>query len=199
MMFTYNYRLMHRDRMRAAVDACAAAGIGLTAMKTQGGGSVKTDTDEEIRLAGHFVHRGFTDAQAKLKAVWEDARISSICSQMPSRTLLGTNAAAAMNRTKLAQGDRDALQRHAEVTRTAYCAGCGRLCSAALDRPAPVSEVMRCLMYHHSYGDRDRARAEFRRLGIERLAALDCRRAESLCPQHMPIARLMKEAAELFG
>ncbi len=37
-MMSYNYRLMHTDAMRRAVDACAEAGVGLTAMKTQGGG-----------------------------------------------------------------------------------------------------------------------------------------------------------------
>jgi hypothetical protein len=37
-MMSYNFRLMHRDQMKRAVDACARAGIGLTAMKTQGGG-----------------------------------------------------------------------------------------------------------------------------------------------------------------
>jgi aryl-alcohol dehydrogenase-like predicted oxidoreductase len=36
-MMTYNYRLMHTDDMRRAVDACVKAGIGMTAMKTQGG------------------------------------------------------------------------------------------------------------------------------------------------------------------
>jgi aryl-alcohol dehydrogenase-like predicted oxidoreductase len=35
-MMTYNYRLMHTDDMRRAVDACVKTGIGLTAMKTQG-------------------------------------------------------------------------------------------------------------------------------------------------------------------
>ena len=43
-MFTYNYRLMHEPRMKAAVEACYQAGIGLTAMKTQGGGPVKSDS-----------------------------------------------------------------------------------------------------------------------------------------------------------
>ncbi len=32
-MASYNFRLMRTDKMRAAVDACAKAGIGLTAMK----------------------------------------------------------------------------------------------------------------------------------------------------------------------
>jgi len=34
-MMSYNYRLMVKDKMKRAVDACVKAGIGLTAMKTQ--------------------------------------------------------------------------------------------------------------------------------------------------------------------
>ena len=65
-MMAYNFRLMHTDRMKRAVEACVKAGIGLTAMKTQGGGSIKTDTDIELKMAGRFLLKGFTDAQAKL-------------------------------------------------------------------------------------------------------------------------------------
>ena len=54
-MFTYNYRLMHEPRMKEAVQACYRAGIGLTAMKTQGGGPVKTKTQTELKLAGRFL------------------------------------------------------------------------------------------------------------------------------------------------
>ncbi|MBA4358739.1 MAG: aldo/keto reductase, partial [Desulfovibrio sp.] len=49
-MFTYNYRLMAEPRMNAAVEACYRAGIGLTAMKTMGGGQVKSDSDLELKL-----------------------------------------------------------------------------------------------------------------------------------------------------
>ncbi|UCD83024.1 MAG: aldo/keto reductase, partial [Desulfobacterales bacterium] len=61
-MMTYNYRLMHTDQMRRAADACVKAGIGLTAMKTQGGGSIRTDTDTELQMAGRFLQKGFTNA-----------------------------------------------------------------------------------------------------------------------------------------
>jgi hypothetical protein len=40
-MVKYDYRLMHKDRMKAAIEACAKAGVGLTAMKTQGGGPIR--------------------------------------------------------------------------------------------------------------------------------------------------------------
>ena len=94
-MMTYNYRIMHEDGMRRAVEACVKAGIGLTAMKTQGGGQVLTGGPEEIRIGGRFLQGGFTQGQAKLKAVWENPQISAICAQMPTMALLSENTAAA--------------------------------------------------------------------------------------------------------
>ena len=73
-MMSYNFRLMYSDKMKRAVAACSEAGIGLTAMQTQGGGSVRTNTEAELKLAGRFLHKGFTDRQAKLKAVWENPK-----------------------------------------------------------------------------------------------------------------------------
>jgi hypothetical protein len=55
--------------MKEAVEACYRAGIGLTAMKTQGGGPVKSDSESEIEMAGRFIQKGFSDNQAKLMAV----------------------------------------------------------------------------------------------------------------------------------
>jgi aryl-alcohol dehydrogenase-like predicted oxidoreductase len=37
-MFSYNFRIMHSDKMKKAVNACTEAGIGLIAMKTQASG-----------------------------------------------------------------------------------------------------------------------------------------------------------------
>ena len=52
-MFTYNFRLMHTQKMKDAVSACVNTGIGLVAMKTQGGGPVKTDSEAELQAAGN--------------------------------------------------------------------------------------------------------------------------------------------------
>lgn len=198
-MLTYNYRLMHTAAMKHAVDSCVKAGIGLTAMKTQGGGSVKTSSDAELKLAGRFVQKGFTDAQAKLMAVWEKQQIASICSQMPNLTLLAANVAAALNRTTLSAFDRKLLQQHANETASTYCAGCSRICETALGGCAPVGDVMRYLMYSRSYGDRDYAASQFRNISQstrDRMLTLDYSAAEARCPRNVPIARLMKEAAE---
>lgn len=197
-MMTYNYRLMHTDKMRRAVDACARAGIGLTAMKTQGGGQVLAGSAEEIKQGGRFLQSGYTQGQARLKAVWENPQIASICSQMPSMALLSENTAAAVNKTRLSALDREALHRHAQAGAAGYCAGCTGICEPALAASVPVGRVMRYLMYARSYGNRDFACSRFRSLPARTrtiLAQLDYAAAEQRCPQRMPIGRLMREAA----
>lgn len=197
-MMTYNFRLMHEDRMIAAVKACVDAGIGLTAMKTQGGGGVQTDGTHEMQLAGRFIQKGFTDKQAKLKAVWEDPQIAAICSQMPTMSILMANIAAAVDRTALTENDHRRLHRYAGETFSCYCAGCTQICENVLSETIPVGDVMRYLMYARSYGDIHRARREFASIpaAIRRqMTRVDYEAAEAGCPRKLPIARLMGEAA----
>ena len=198
-MMSYNFRLMHSDGMERAVDACAKAGIGLTAMKTQGGGSVSTSSETELELAGRFLQKGFTDAQAKLKAVWENPNIACICTEMPNVTILMSNVAAAMNRTKLSSDDKIMLHRYAEETRSVYCTGCTDLCESATAGIAPIGDVMRYLMYSRSYGDHDRAHQLFSRIPQKvraNMATLDYTKAEQRCPQKMAIGKLMRQAVK---
>ena len=100
-MMSYNYRLMVKDEMKRAVEACVKAGIGLTAMKTQASftanfyASIGSETDDALNMTESFMKKGYTAEQAKLKVVWENPPISSICSAMPNMTILQANVAAA--------------------------------------------------------------------------------------------------------
>ncbi len=201
-MMRYNYRLMHTDEMRRAMDACSRAGIGLTAMKSQGGGQVKTDTESELKLAGRFMKKGFTDAQAKLKAVWGHPNIASICTEMPNMTLLMSNVAAAMDKTKLSAREMGLLQQFARETRSAYCTGCAAICESAVDGGIPIGDVMRYLMYARGYGDRHRGRMHFQKIPLrirQEMEGMDYGPAEQRCPQKMALGRLMREALEELG
>ena len=196
-MMRYNYRLMHNDEMRRAVDACTKAGIGLTAMKTQGGGQVKTNSETELKLAGRFVEKGFSDAQAKLMAVWKNSNIASICSEMPNMTILMSNVAAAMDKTRLSSLDRALLQQYARETPSTYCAGCADICESAVAGNIPIGDVMRYLMYARSYDNPYRASTRFRKIPSDirlQMAKADYSMAERRCPQKMAIGRLMQEA-----
>jgi predicted aldo/keto reductase-like oxidoreductase len=198
-MMTYNFRLMHEEKMKAAVKACVDAGIGLTAMKTQGGGAVETNTSRELELAGRFVKKGFTDKQAKLKAVWENPQISALCSQMPTMAILMANIAAAVDQTTLTDNDRQHLDRYAQETFSHYCAGCTQICQSAIADTVPVGDVMRYLMYSRSYGDSSDARRRFAAIPDavrKKMTLTDYSAAEARCPRQLPIARLMREALE---
>jgi uncharacterized protein len=193
---TYNFRLMKDAEMQKAIDACYKAGIALTAMKTQKG--VNAETDEDKKLIEHFSAKGFTEGQAKIKAVMEDERIAAVTVGMNSVSVINQNVAAVLDRTTLSQDDKEALAEYASATCSGYCAGCAHICDAAAG-VSNVSDVMRSLMYHNSYGDTQLAKQTFAAIPSDiraRLLTVDYRLAEQRCPQHMPIAKLIREAVE---
>jgi len=199
LMTTYNFRLL--EKMKPALEACTKAGIGVTAMKTQGNGPRHTATDTEMKLLQRFLDRGFTPEQAKLKVVWKDPNIASICSGMPNLTILMSNVAAAMDKTKLTEEDKKLLARYARETCSDYCAGCTEICESAVAGAVPIGDVMRCLMYYRSYDDQGLARKVFGQLprrARRRLTSVDYSEAQRRCPQGIAIGKLMKEASELL-
>ena len=203
-MTTYNFQVMNNPKMQEAVNACAKAGIGLVAMKSQAGrpGAPKIASETKLEMVERFLQRGFTDKQAKLKVIWENPHIASICSQMPNLTILSANVAASLDQTKLAREEFDSLRRYALETKSDYCAGCGKICQEAVGGAVPVNEVMRCLMYHRYYGELELARHTFAGLPPEirqRLTEVDFSQAEQACPQGLAIAALMRHAKEILG
>jgi predicted aldo/keto reductase-like oxidoreductase len=194
-MTTYNFRVMQEEKMQAAVEACKKAGVAVIAMKTQADGQ-KVKTEEDKKLAGHFLAKGFTQGQAKIKAVLADQGICSACVQMRDVGTLTENVAAVLDKTKLSQADFDLLREYADATCTGYCAGCANICERAAKMPY-LADVMRCLMYYNSYGEKEMAREYFSWIpaGVRRrLAKADYSVAEARCPQNLPIAKFVAEA-----
>jgi len=194
---------MQDKKLSAAIDACHKAGKGLMAIKTQGMGQ-RIQTEEDKKLVQHFLQRGFTQGQAKIKAVLEDERFTSVCVGMQNIGLLTSNVAAVLDKTRLTQADRDVFKEYARATCDGYCAGCANICNSALRKESiglpdtpHVSDIMRYLMYHNSYGEHATARELFAQIPHNvrnRLLSTDYSPAEAHCPQHLPIAELVAEA-----
>jgi predicted aldo/keto reductase-like oxidoreductase len=203
-MMTYNFRVMHDPKMKEAINAGMQAGVGMVAMKSQAGrpGKHEVGGPAKLEMIERFLKRGFTDKQAKLKVIWENPHIASLCVQMPNLTILSANVAAARDQTKLARQELESLRRYALETKGDYCAGCGRICLEAVGGAVAVNEVMRCLMYYQYYGEPELARVTFAELPAEvrqRLTEVDYSRAEQACPHRLPIAALMRQAREILA
>ena len=204
-MMSYNYRLMVKDEMRRAVDACIKAGIGLTAMKTQAAfsanfyASIGSETDDALKLTENFIKKGYTAEQANLKVVWENPNIASICSAMPNITILQANVAAALNKKNLSESDKKRLEQYAYQTASGYCTGCANICESAVDLDIPISDILRYSMYNHSYGDRDRAIKLFNMLPKDvkgNILKANYSEAEKCCPQQIQIGKIVRKTYE---
>jgi predicted aldo/keto reductase-like oxidoreductase len=201
-MMSYNYRLMVKEKMKRAVDACVKAGIGLTAMKTQAAfsanfyASIGSETDVALKMTEKLMKKGYTAEQAKLKVVWENPNIASICSAMPNMTILQANVAAVLNKNNLSENDKQRLEKYAQKTASGYCAGCACICESAVNLNIPISDIMRYSMYNHGYGDRDTALSLFNAPPKDVKANIlkaDYSTAEKYCPHKIQIGKILKK------
>jgi predicted aldo/keto reductase-like oxidoreductase len=194
-MFRYSFRDYGDKELNRAIDAAHKAGVGLIAMKTQGSESGFRDAWQKFEQTGKW-----NKHQAVLKAVWADARITALVSHMETTSQLRENLAAALDGAPLGQRETEAVRRYAELTRPYACQGCDHLCNPHVQAPVRIGTTLRCLMYHDSYGDPEKARRVFRELPVEaqRLAGVDFSGANRACPHGIDVAAHMQRAADLF-
>ena len=195
-MFRYNFRQYGNKELNKAIDAAKKANVGLIAMKTQGSEASFGDRWKKFEKTGKW-----NKHQAVLKAVWEDERISAAVSHMDTFEKLRQNIAAALDKTKLSQAEKDNLERYAAATRGATCDGCDHHCNPAVDAPVQIGDTMRYLMYHDTYGDPAKAHELFAQLpkGARQLSNVDFSGANRACPHGVDVVAHMKRAAELFN
>jgi len=156
---------------------------------------------EDLSAMSHFIEKGYTLEQAKLKAIWEDKRITVCLSEMTSMTMLKDNVAAAVDGVKLSDGDREMLNRLAQFNRNLYCQGCMR-CESVMGAESRIPDVLRYMMYFNSYGKTDDARRLFKELPDSvrnSLALRDYSPAERACPNKIEIGKAMRKAFTMLG
>ncbi|MGE5789060.1 MAG: hypothetical protein ACM3ZE_31005 [Myxococcales bacterium] len=203
----YNYRMQSIEGMGEALRRCHECGIGILAVKSMGL-CVENETElwdlslTKDRLEALLVGHALTFEQAKLKAIWQNAHVTSVCSLMPSVPILRSNALAAMDERALDPDVVQLLATYAQGTGQYFCRRCG-VCDAATRQRIPIFNVMESLMYARAYGAHELAAKLFSQIPAElrnQMCESDYETAEAHCPQQMPIGRLMREAyRELNG
>jgi hypothetical protein len=202
----YNYRLQNAGNMEDALQRCHDRGIGIFAVKSMG---LCVQRESELqglpfdrgKLTSLSADRDMSFEQAKLKAIWQNPHLTSICSLMPTSAILQSNAAAARNERPLNAEIDELLREYADITGRYFCSRCG-LCETVNADRIPILHVMEMLMYFRVYGMKALVAKMFAQIPLEirnKMNDSDYSMAEETCPQRMPIAQLMKEALAELG
>lgn len=194
-MFKYSFRDYGNKELNQAIDVAHKADVGLIAMKTQSSEAGIADAVQKFEKTGKW-----NKYQSVLKAVWEDNRIAAAVSHMVDLKQLKENIAAALDKSELGMNERDAVRRYAEATRAYACDGCEHICGAVVAAPVRIATTLRCLMYHDSYGDTEKARRVFAELPEEarRIEDVDFREASRVCPNGIDLVAQMKHAGRVL-
>ena len=140
----YNYVLEEKEEIKNAIAHAVNKGVGVIAMKTQGGAQLQKESDTEI------------NHQAALKWVLND---ENVCTTIPGITTfaqLDMNMGVMNDLTLTGQDQRD-LQLAASMRGTLFCQNC-RSCVPTCPNNVAVPNLMRAYMYAAGYGNYIQAR-----------------------------------------
>lgn len=160
----YNFAQEHRDAVKKAIAYAAKKGVGVVAMKTQGGKSLQEEGKIEI------------DHPTALKWVLED---DNVCTTIPGMTTfeqLETNFST-MADYSLTLAERSYLDWAANLKGKLYCQNC-RACIPTCPRGVEIPHLMRAYMYARAYGNFCQARTTISEIP-ERFGLNICRSCES--------------------
>jgi predicted aldo/keto reductase-like oxidoreductase len=140
----YNYVQEEKEEIKQAIAYAAGKGVGIVAMKTQGGAQLQQNPDTEI------------NHQAALKWVLND---ENVCTTIPGMTTfeqLDMNMGVMSDLTFTKQEQRD-LQLAASLRGTLFCQNCCS-CVSTCPNNVAVPNLMRAYMYAAGYGNYIQAR-----------------------------------------
>lgn len=186
-LVTYNFKTYEKTpAIKEAVARAAQAGIGVIAMKTQGGGY---KTKELGDISPH---------QAALKFVLNDKNVTAAIPAIVDLSQLKEDIA--VMGMQFAETDREILETYAAAISSQYCHRCS-VCAPSCPFAVDIAHINRSLMYAEGYGDLTLARSTYGELSADR--GLDqcsaCPVCTAKCVNGLNIAERMKTARTVFA
>jgi uncharacterized protein len=174
------------DTLAAAIAEAKRAGLGVVAMKSLQPAHDGKGAEGLKNLKGN-------PYQQAIQWVLQDRNVSTVIVDMPTFEELEQDVAAATGKVSVA-----GLQEFEAAVVTAAANSC-RLCGACTGQcPAGVrvSDIMRYMLYHDGYGNREYAIESYRELPPSATAAAcaDCPGCKAVCPWGLPVRARMEEA-----
>ncbi|MEW6668639.1 MAG: aldo/keto reductase [Thermodesulfobacteriota bacterium] len=183
---SYNFMQEHKDRVKAAIQYAAAKGVGIVAMKTQGG--VKPNRDDPAQV----------NHAAALKWVLND---KNVCTAIPGITAFDQMELdmGVMKNLALSRGEEQDLRTFAAQAGPLYCQQCGS-CVASCIRRVEIPTLMRSYMYAEGYHNLIQAELTLREIaggrGLTRCAGCDS--CTAVCRSGIPIPDRIRSLIAMY-
>ena len=180
-----------RSGLGGLLDHARSKGVGVVAMKTLRVGGRRQDLGK-YRTGSASIY------QAMLKWVLDDERVASALVEILNHREMDEDLGAVGAR--LTPAERATLACFVRESGRDYCHMCGR-CTRACPSGVAVTDVLRCLAYHESYGKTQRARETYSALGkgAKVSSCRDCGTCEKTCPYGVSVRARIRTAAALFA
>ncbi|MFH0844348.1 MAG: aldo/keto reductase [Pseudomonadota bacterium] len=176
---SYNFVQAHRGEVREAIRYAAEKGMGVVAMKTQGGVRLNREKNVQVNHA------------AALKWVLND---KNVCTAIPGMTAFEQMDLdfSVMGDLSLSDEEKRDLQISSMLSGMLYCQQCGS-CVGTCPQRIQIPTLMRAYMYAEGYGNLLQAELTLDELPTELglNACSDCTACRAVCPYGIDIgARL---------
>jgi len=191
-LVAYNFTM--DERMEAAVETAAKAGMGVVGMKVMAGGFRRPrpgdPTQEKLKRSGAML--------AALKWVIKNPHVHTTIPSITDMDQLDENLKAMPE--SFGAAEVKLLARQLDYIAPFYCRMCGE-CKASCAKGLPVEDILRHVAYADGYGQYLLGREEFLKLGSEVVAARcgDCEHCTVKCPFGVQVSARLSRAQELFA
>jgi predicted aldo/keto reductase-like oxidoreductase len=173
----YNFIQEHKEEVRNSIRYAAEKGLGVIAMKTQGGVRLNREKKIEVNHA------------AALKWVLNDKNVSTTIPGITTFDQLDLDFGV-MNDLPLSDQEKRDLNMSSMLRTALYCQQC-RACVASCPKGVEIPSLMRAYMYAEGYGNLIQAQ-----MTVDELPAScglnvcrGCERCTATCPQGIEIQR----------
>jgi len=187
----YNFRKDYLDDLRKAVAEAAQAGLGVVAMKTQGGVFWDKEKTDPINM------------RAALKFALQDTNLHTAIPGFTTFDQMELDLSVMEDLTLTEQEYADL--RLDEKTGGLYCQACGQ-CLPQCPRQLPIPDVMRSYMYAYGYGNLEKAHSLITSLDLGDNPCGECSSCDVTCAKRFDvkgrvqdITRLKSLSADFFA
>ncbi len=178
---SYNYLQDHKDAVGDAIAYAAGKGVGVVAMKTQGGKRLNQQEGVEI------------NHQAALKWVFANPHVCTAIPGMTTFEQMDSNCSV-MADLELSESEKRELKLASLLPGTYFCQSC-RECVPTCPERVEIPSLMRAYMYAEAYGNTIQAEETIGTVPQNRglRVCADCTSCQARCRRDLPIAERLRE------